>query len=1058
MSVDAEREPVVDVKRILKKILRISGLVVGVSLLLVVAAVLLFLFDKPLVKNISQNYFIKKTGMAIQIGKLDYTLFPLRIVLSSVQVSKETPIYNVSVLVNRFEARGELKKLLNRTKPVFETAEVDIAELRLNLKKKSEEPIDFGNAILQTADILGYVQRMAIKSGRFVCSLPSQTIQLEKVSLGLSQSAAESAFDLLLDCENAGASQNDGRFSFDSRLHASGTLTLARTTGVILRLELGSPRFAAAGIKESFKNLIIEAEGTWRTDESKLNFSRLTGSIPDLVDMTGAAAVDYKKDFSLEVNAKARIENLQSLVTRLGPYLPVTFQDFRIQGKARLEGRYSLAQDPPEKSGNLEASLELDRVKLEFARIGFPCQAELSADLKIAGHPPDLQFSGDIRSSIGKIAAYNLGVRNTAVQLKFKASRDFAEISAHDGVLKELAIAFPGDKKLSFEEVKLNGSARLDLKRKSLALTGLEIRLPNFPPFRLSGRFGLEPQGAVQARLEGKDLSIPALRGLLSPFIPTGLAGWEFDGAMDVAVEAKYDALQKRDWSFSGELASSEVKFSDPSFSIAGQGLKPLARIEGSHNFSKSSSSWTCSFELSQGESLWKDFYISWDKHPIKIDITGRYSSVARSVDDLTAQIVFPTLGEVQTSGSVGLRSPLSFKLQMAARLDLNPLYSLYSQARALAEGGLRVNGQLKSDLEILKDQEALSIKGRLLLEDVAVENPATKFFIRGIKADLPVYFASTGGANSADNQARAFAADGSLYIQEIRTPLLTFQPLEIILRSRLNAFQIDPFSLDFFGSRLQFGETVLALNPWAFSFNGSTSLNLADLDLSRLPVASAQFPLTGKARADFSRLDITPGRITSTGRAEVDVFGGKVIVRDFAVTNPFSRSRAVSCNIDLLDLDLKKLTNVVPFGEVTGVIRGEIRDLVLSYGQPERFNLKLESVRKKKVPQTFSLKAVDSLTVISSGEKASLGTSHFWMRFIRGFKYEKIGILSTLKNDTFTLNGTIKENGVEYLVKKPCLFGINVINRMPEKKISFKEMLSRLSRVGQSEKPKVTS
>ena len=74
-------------------------------------------------------------------------------------------------------------------------------------------------------------------------------------------------------------------------------------------------------------------------------------------------------------------------------------------------------------------------------------------------------------------------------------------------------------------------------------------------------------------------------------------------------------------------------------------------------------------------------------------------------------------------------------------------------------------------------------------------------------------------------------------------------------------------------------------------------------------------------------------------------------------------------------------------------------------------------------------------------------------MRFIRGFRYEKLGILSTLRNDTFTLNGTIREGGVEYLVKKPALFGISVVNREPDKVISFKEMTSRLKRVGQSDK-----
>ncbi|MDH4272219.1 MAG: hypothetical protein OEW18_09620, partial [Candidatus Aminicenantes bacterium] len=164
------------------------------------------------------------------------------------------------------------------------------------------------------------------------------------------------------------------------------------------------------------------------------------------------------------------------------------------------------------------------------------------------------------------------------------------------------------------------------------------------------------------------------------------------------------------------------------------------------------------------------------------------------------------------------------------------------------------------------------------------------------------------------------------------------------------------------------------------------------------------------------------------------------------------ARGREISCDVEIRGLDLKKITDIVPFGEITGIIKGEIRGLTISYGQPESFALSLESVPRKGVAQTFSLKAVDNLTVLSSGQKASAGAGRFFMRFIRGFRYAKIGIVSTLKNDTFTLNGTILENGIEYLVKKPALFGINVINRMPDKKISFKEMTSRLERVGQSE------
>jgi hypothetical protein len=229
--------------------------------------------------------------------------------------------------------------------------------------------------------------------------------------------------------------------------------------------------------------------------------------------------------------------------------------------------------------------------------------------------------------------------------------------------------------------------------------------------------------------------------------------------------------------------------------------------------------------------------------------------------------------------------------------------------------------------------------------------------------------------------------------------------------------------------------------------------LALREIDIARFPIASPQFKLTGKIRAEFPRLDISSREVAISGRGEADVFGGKVVLRDLSVTRPFAADRSISLNIDLLDLDLKKLTDEVPFGEVTGIISGEVRNLVISYGQPERFEFRIESVPRRGVAQTFSLKAVDNLTVLSSGQQASAGTGGFWMSLVRGFRYQKLGLVSTLRNDTFTLNGTIHEGGVEYLVKKPALFGISVINREPGKVISFKEMTNRLKRVGRSEK-----
>ncbi len=410
-----------------------------------------------------------------------------------------------------------------------------------------------------------------------------------------------------------------------------------------------------------------------------------------------------------------------------------------------------------------------------------------------------------------------------------------------------------------------------------------------------------------------------------------------------------------------------------------------------------------------------------------------------------------PTIGEVSLTGSAQTLPSLSFDLNSDARLSLGPLYSLSTQAGASDQNRMTIEGTMGAGLHVTKEDDHLSVAGKVTLADTNLERPATETVFLDIDAEFPIHYESRKAGS--DSPVGPFPAEGFLRIGEFRNSLLTIKPLDISLRAGTNAFSIEPLSLDLYGGRLELGRTAISVDPKSGFLQGIGSLALHDLDISRLPIQSPQFKLTGKVQAEFPRLDISPKEIAVSGRGEANVFGGKLLLRDLIVSDPFTPGRSISLNIDLLNLDLKKLTDEVPFGEVTGIVRGEVRNLVISFRQPERFEFRIESVPRKGVPQTFSLKAVDDLTVLSSGEQASVGTSQFWMRFIRGFRYEKLGIVSTLRNDTFTLNGTIHEGGVEYLVKKPALFGINVINRMPEKLISFKEMTSRLRRVGQSEK-----
>ncbi len=223
-------------------------------------------------------------------------------------------------------------------------------------------------------------------------------------------------------------------------------------------------------------------------------------------------------------------------------------------------------------------------------------------------------------------------------------------------------------------------------------------------------------------------------------------------------------------------------------------------------------------------------------------------------------------------------------------------------------------------------------------------------------------------------------------------------------------------------------------------------------MDLSQLPIESDRFSLSGVANVDLSHIEIDPEELATIGKGEIDIFDTRVHVANIKIARPFSESRTISCDVEFEDLNLEKLTDSIPFGRVTGILKGEIKDLAFSYGQPESFIMNLESIKRKGVSQKFSVRAVNDLSVISSGEQTAISSKKGFTRFIQEFGYKKIGIFCSLKNDIFTLSGTIKEKGVEYLVKRSWLFGISVVNKKPRNKIRFKDMMDRLKRIGRSE------
>jgi hypothetical protein len=1036
-------------KKALKKTLKISAIALGALFLLVVAAALLVLFDKPLVRSVLRSRLGSSVGTTARFGRLDYSLFPLRITVDSLEAGQEDAFQKLAVSVTHLEAKGDAWKLVRGVKPALDSIEAEGVSFRLEQKAVSDEPMDLEAILLQASDTLAWARRIAVTNARLSLSFISGQTVLENLDITLQQGSARDLVDYAIGRGNVSVKAPDGSFLLTTGLASKGTLGLVSPFSVDADFALSSPHLTAGGIESSLAGVTIAVTGRFDRSTQELAVSRLKVGVPGLLDLDGTAAGKVGYGVFLEAEGRARFDSLEAAAAVLGARLPAGLRAAKLRGRAGLTAKYVLQRSASETKDTLNASLALDGIEFDQAFGGSSLHVRASGRIDASGPTRDPRLTADLRSSLSKFSSGPLSVSSSSFHLVGSATKEAADVSRLDADLNGLDLAFAGGKKISFDKAALTGKGRFDLGRKALSVPSLEARLPGLAPLRLSARLGFGSAPSTDVRMESKGLDIASLRAIAAPFIPAGFAGWDLGGAADLSLGYRAGASED-EWGVSGRISLSGASFNDPSFSIAGEGLDPVLDLEGARSGSKGIS-FGGSLDIGRGESLWKAVYVSWSKHPLKLTFDGRFDPSSGAIDGLKAGFLLPTIGEVDVAGSAKTRPSPSFDLRTDVHLSLGPLYSLYSQAGVSEEARTKLEGKLEAALIVRKDGNALSVGGRVTLADTNLERPLTKTRFLGIAADLPVRYESWTSDSSPSDAP--LPEEGFLRIGELQNAFLALKSVTVPLRAGVNALAVEPLSLELYGGRVELGRTTFRFDPRAGSFRGVGSLALREIDISRFPIQSPQFKLTGKVRADFPRLDISSKEIAISGRGEADVFGGKVVLRDFAVADPFTPGRSISLNVDLVDLDLKKLTDEVPFGEVTGIVSGEIRGLVITYNQPERFDFRIESVPRKGVPQTFSLKAVDNLTVLSSGQQASAGTGGFWMRFIRGFRYEKLGIVSTLRNDTFTLNGTIHEGGTEYLVKKPALFGISVVNRMPDKVISFREMTSRLKRVGQSER-----
>ncbi len=506
-------------------------------------------------------------------------------------------------------------------------------------------------------------------------------------------------------------------------------------------------------------------------------------------------------------------------------------------------------------------------------------------------------------------------------------------------------------------------------------------------------------------------------------------------------------------WHFFCNLDLSNVVFANQDESMAGDGLQSNIRLKGSLDPDRMLIKSSVQINIPMGEILYDPFYL--DLASNSFYAKGHISANLIKKRILLNKLTLEIKNIIKTKTSICLSNGA---ISLHINLPLTPLEPLFKIAVLDPFGDMmpvtreiRLAGLVSGRFSAKKQGQSIEIKGKCLLDNGELAFKNNSFFLKHVKVNLPILLHYPAKKDTGKTDAKQ---TGLISFEVASPPWLPLQNISIPIHSHLNNLYVrTPISIKIPGGDLTLKRLIISYTKATPTPKIQTGISIAIKDTRPFFKNICQIPVKGSIQGNIDPIHIENGTAKSLGKIIARVFGGKITISNVHARNIFTGLPVLALKADIRDLNLKEMTKGTSFGEIDGVLNGYINGLEIACGQVQTFELMLETKKVDSIPQRISIAAVDNIAHIGGGQSPFIGFAGVIAKVFKTLPYSKIGIKASLKNDVFRINGTIKENNVEYIIKRGSLFGVNIVNQNPDNRISFKDMLKRIKRIAAAKK-----
>lgn len=607
-------------------------------------------------------------------------------------------------------------------------------------------------------------------------------------------------------------------------------------------------------------------------------------------------------------------------------------------------------------------------------------------------------------------------------------------------------------KKIALKKLHLTTDLAFDKKTDTLTLRSLTGGSKQFGTIHGTAKAVLRGTTPWSASIAVSSIDFAEVFALARPALPEEYGSWTMQGKG--AVETNLNGTYAKDrLSLNGTLSFSFSKggFSSPDAAKAAQDVSGKVILKLQYDGDGEKLAFSGRSEIAGGEFLWEKFYSNLAGRNTALTLDGSFflpqkrlqlSSKADFFGIATSSLV---LEGTSSSWKAGITDTV-IRNDLVASLLLKDFLEYASPVFK----GASATGTTTLSVQLEHSDAGTAARGMLTILDTSLHAPERAASVDSFSATIPIWFLITPDGKPVKRPDQF--ENGAISISGFRKGKLHIDKISVPLLISLNYLRVSaPVTIPLFGGNVVLYRLGLDDLPHpALGFR--LGIRLENIDLGQMTRELIDDEYAGVIFADTGILRYRNDRLQGDGQFLIRVFGGEISFQNFFFEKMFTKGRRVGADVVFSGISLDQVTQKVPIGHMTGIIRGSLKNFVMEYGQPASFDLEVQSVETPGVSQRFSMDAIESITVLGTGVKTSVKgglTSLF-----REFPYSQIGFKCTLRNDEFTIRGTVESGGKEYLVKRGWLRGVDIVNQNRDNKISFQDMQERLKRVMDSERP----